>query len=119
MENVLNSKEFWKTRRSFLFDKNADFSQNSVEQDSRIISDNFDLSEEFSTFFEDVVRRLNVKPDGYCLSDMENLNDAVEIFIRKFENHPSVQAIKKNISVNQEFCFSKTNVRDILKKTTA
>ena len=37
----------------------------------------------------------------------------------KFENHPSVQAIKQNISVNKDFHFSITEVTDILKETTA
>ena len=41
------------------------------------------------------------------------------IAIRNLENHPSVQAIKQNISVNQDFYFSKTEVRDILKETIA
>ena len=41
------------------------------------------------------------------------------IAIRNLENHPSVQAIKQNISVNQDFYFSKTKVRDILKETAA
>ena len=84
--------------RPFLFDKN-------IEKKPRIISENFDLSEEFSTFFEDAVRLLSVKPDEYYISDTENLSDPVEIAIRKFENYPSVQAIKHNISVNQDFYF--------------
>ena len=73
------------------------------------------MSEEFSTFFEDAVRLLIVKPDEYYLSYMENLSDPVEIAIRKFENHPSVQAIKQNISVNQDIYFSNTEVSDIIK----
>ena len=73
------------------------------------------MSEEFSTFFEDAARPPNVKPDEYYLSDTENLSNPVEIALRKFENHPSVQAIKKSISVNQEFYFSNIEVRDILK----
>ena len=77
------------------------------------------MSEEFSTFFEDAVRLLNVKPDEYYLSDTENVSDPAEIAIRKFENHPSVQAIKYNISVNQDFYLSKTEISDILKETTA
>ena len=77
------------------------------------------MSEEFSTFFEDAVRSLNVKPDEYYLSDMENLSNPVEIAIRKFEHHPSVQAIKQNISENQDFYFSNTEVKDILKEITA
>ena len=43
----------------------------------------------------------------------------MEICIRKSENHPSVQGIKENISVNQDFYFSKSEVSDILKETTA
>ena len=48
------------------------------------------MPEEFSTFFEDTVRSLN-----------------------------SVQAIKQNILVNQDFYFCITEVSDILKETTA
>ena len=55
------------------------------------------MPEEVGTFFEDAVRLLNVKPDEYYLSDTENFSDPVEIAIRKFENHPNVQAIKQNI----------------------
>ena len=105
--------------RPCLSDKNTVFSQINIEKNDRITSDDFDLSDEFSTFFEDAVRLLNVKSDEYYLSDTENLSDPVEIAIRKFENHPSVQAIKENISVNQDFCFSNTDVSNILKQTTA
>ena len=67
MKNVLDSKDFWKTMRPFLSDKNIVLSQISIEKNSRIISDDFDLSEKFSTFFEDAVRSLNVKPYEYYL----------------------------------------------------
>ena len=66
------------------------------------------MSEEFSTFFEYAVRSLNVEPDEYYLSDTECLSNSEEMGIRKFENHPSVQAIKKFISVNKDFYFSGT-----------
>ena len=46
---------------------------------------------------------LSVKSDVYYLSDTENLRDPVQIFVRKFENHPSVQAINQNISASQNF----------------
>ena len=84
------------------------FSQISIEKNNRIISDDFVLSEEFSTFFEDAVRSLNVEPDESFLSDTENLSNPVGIAIRKFENHPSVQVIKQNISVNKDFHLSNT-----------
>ena len=105
MKNVLDCKYFWKIMRPFLSDRNTVFSQITLEKNKRIISDDFDLSEEFSAFSEDAVRSLNVKPDDYYLSDTENLSDPVEI--------------EENISVNQDFYFSNTEVRDILKETTA
>ena len=108
MKNVLDSIEFWKTMRPFLSEKDTVFSQISIENNNQIISGDFDLFEEFSTSFEDAARSLNVKSDEYYLSDTENLSDPVEIAIRKFENHPSVQTIKQNISVNKDFYFSNT-----------
>ena len=118
-KKVLDSKEFWKTMGPFLSDKNTVLSQISIDKNNQIISNDFVLSEEFSTFFEEAVRLLNVKPDEYYLSDTENLSNPVEIAIRKFENHPSDQAIKQNFSVNKDFYFSNTEVSDILKETTA
>ena len=119
MKNVLDSRKFWKTMGPFLSDKNTVFSQISIEKNNQIISDDFVLSEEFSTFFGDAVRSLNVEPDEYYLSDMENLSNPVEIAITKFENHPSVQAIKRKISVNKDVYFSNTEVSDKLMETTA
>ena len=89
MKNVLNSKEFWKIIRPFLSDKNPVFSEISIEKKTQIIPDEFDLSEKFSTLFKEAVKSVSVKPDEYYLSD------PVE-----FENHPSVQVIEQNISVN-------------------
>ena len=103
----------------FLPDKNTVFSQISIGKNNRLTSDDFVLSEEFSTFFEDAVRSLNVEPDEYHLSDTENLSNPVEIAIRKIENHPSVQAIKQNVTVNKDLYFYNIQVSDILKETTA
>ena len=72
VKNVLDRKTFRKKMLPFLSDKNAVFSQINIEKNNRIISDHFDLSEEFSTFFEDAVRSLNVKPGEYYLRDTEN-----------------------------------------------
>ena len=107
MKNILDSKKFWKTT----------FLQISIEKINQITPDDF-LSEELNTFFEDALRLLNVEPDEYYLSDMKNLSNPVDIAIKKFENHPNVQAIKQNISVNNNFYFSNTEVSDILKETS-
>ena len=117
MKTVLESKELWKTMRPFFSDKKIVFSKISIEKNNRIISDDFHLPEKSSTFFEDDVRLVNVKPDDFYLSDTENLSDPVEIPISNLKNHPSVKAIKRNIPVIQDLCFSNTEVRDMLKAT--
>ena len=97
MENASGSKEFWKTMRHFCLIETV-FLQISIEKNNRIIL--MTLILEFITFFEDVVRSFSVKPNEFYISGMENLSEPVEIAVRKFENHPSVSAIKQNISVN-------------------
>ena len=77
------------------------------------------MFEEFSISFEVAVRSLNAKPDEYYLSNTENISDPVEIAIKKFENHPSVQAFKQNILVNQDFYFYNMEVSDKLEETAA
>ena len=81
MKNLLDKKKFWKTMGPLLSDNNTVFSQISIEKNNWIISDDFVLSEEFSTFFEDAVRLLNVEPDKYYLSDMKNLSmKTIQVF---------------------------------------
>ena len=90
MKKVLDSKGFWKMMRPCLSDKNIIFLQISSQKNNRIISYPFDLPEEFSTFLENAVRSLIVKPDEFYLSDAKKLSDPVEIAIKRFEKHPSV-----------------------------
>ena len=91
MKNILDSKEFWKTMRPFLSDKNTVFSQISIGKNNQITPDDFDLSEEFSTFFEDAVKSLNFKPNELYLSDTENLSDPVEIALGSLK---TIQVLK-------------------------
>ena len=102
MKNVLRQKKIGKQWDPFLSDKNTVFSQISIEINNQIISDDFVFPEEFIRSF------INLEPDEYYLSKWHGKlkQPSVEIVIRKFENHPSVQAIKQNISVNRNFYFS-------------
>ena len=54
------------------------------------------FAEDFSPFFETAVKSLNISPRNLTLEDTTNLSYPVEIAIKKFENHPSVQIIKKD-----------------------
>ena len=60
------------------------------------------VAEEFSSFFENTVKSLNISPRNLTLGDTTNLSYSVENAIKKFENHPSAQIIKKHIRVDQD-----------------
>ena len=75
------------------------------------------VAEEFSPFFENAVKSLNISPRNLTLRDTTNLSNPVEIaIIKKFENHPSVQIIKEHIFVDKEFDFEQVSIDDILKE---
>ena len=74
------------------------------------------VTEEFSWFFENTIKSLNISPRNLTLGDTTNLSNPVEIAIKKFENHTSVQIIKELIYVNQEFDFEQASIDDILKE---
>ena len=50
------------------------------------------------------------------LEDTTNLSNPVEIDIKKFQNHRSVQVIRENINLNQEFFFKQVEVDEIFKE---
>ena len=87
-----------------------------MKDKNKIISNDDKVAEEFSTFFENVVKSLNIKPRNLSLGNTTNLSDPVEIAIKKFENHPSVMVIRENINLNQEFFFKEVEVDKILKE---
>ena len=48
------------------------------------------------------------------LTETDNLEDPVEIAIKKFENHPSALSIKATININELFLFSEITSEAIL-----
>ena len=85
-----------------------------MKDQDKIISNDDKVAEEFSTFFENAVKSLNIKPRNLSLEDTINLSNPVEIAIKKFQNHPSAQVIRQNINLNQEFFFKQVEVDEIL-----
>ena len=88
-----------------------------LKDQDKIISNDDKVAEEFSTFFVNAVKSLNIKPRNLSLKDTTNLSNPLEIAIKKFQNHPSVQVIRENINLNQEFFFKQVEVDEILKES--
>ena len=116
IKNTTDNKQFWKTIKPFLSEKIETTSKIKLKDQDKIISNDDKVAEEFSTFFENAVKSLNIKPRNLSLEDTTNLSNPVEIAIKKFQNHPSVQVIRENINLNHEFFFKQVEVDEILKE---
>ena len=115
MKNVTDNKEFWKTVRQFLSDKVTTFSKGSLVEKGDIISDESKITNLFSNFFKNAIRSLGIKTneDSHENYSLKNL---VEIAIKKFEQHQSINLINKNVTNNKSFHFSLTEHETILKE---
>ena len=60
--------------------------------------------------FENAVKSLNIEPNNIILENKTNLIDLVEIAIKRTKNHPSIQIIKENICLEQEFDFGQVEI---------
>ena len=56
-----DNRRFWKTVKPFLSDKASQCSQISLADQDSVISDDKNLSKEFSNFFETVMKNLDIK----------------------------------------------------------
>ena len=67
--------------------------------------------------FENAVKPLNIKPKGFTLSDTSNLNNPVEVAIKKFESQPSILTTTENIPIGylfqSEHCQASAILREI------
>ena len=57
-------------------------------------------------YFSAAVNSLDIIENKSLLTETKNLEDPIEMAIKKFENHPSVLSIKETISINELFQFS-------------
>ena len=67
-----------------------------------IISDESKVANSFSNFFENAIRSLGIKANEHSQENYD-LKNPVEIAIKKFEQHPSINLINKNITNNITF----------------
>ena len=72
-------------------------------ENSEIISD--EVANLFSNLFENAIHSLGIKINKHS-NENYDLNSPVEIAIKKFEQHPSINFINKNITGNESAFIS-------------
>ena len=71
-------------------------------ENNEIISDESKVANSFSNFFENAVHSLDIKTNE-STNDKYGLKNPVEIAIKKYQQHPSINLIKENITSNESF----------------
>ena len=69
----------------------------------------------FVNILENAIRSLGIKANEHSQENYD-LKYPVEIAIKKFEQHPSINLIKKNITGNENFPFSPVDHENISKE---
>ena len=114
LKKYLDNKKFFDTIKP-LFSKSISSKQNiTLVEDNELITEDKEVAEKFNKFFIATVSSLDITENKDLLTDHTNINDPVEIAVKKFENHPSILDIKKNVTIKTLFSFSQVNAAEML-----
>ena len=114
IKNVTDNKIFWKTVKPFLSDKVTNVQKINLLEEGKLISQENEITESFSNFFEKAVNSLDIKGFHTAISTSD-INDPIEKAIEKFKEHPSIKAINANVAI-AIFDFQKVNSHIIFKE---
>ena len=81
MKDITDNKIFCKTIKPFLSEKCTTSSRITLKNKDNIISNDGMVAEEFSIFFENAVKALDINPKDLTLGNTNNLSDPIEIAI--------------------------------------
>ena len=90
IKKITDNKNFRRATEPFLFERHISTTQISIKEKQRVFTDDLKLSSEFSNFFDNAVKSLNIFPNEFYLTEATGLSDPVEIAIIKVQNYPSI-----------------------------
>ena len=107
----MNSNRFWQFIKVF----GTDFT--SLKKDNQFIDNEIELVEMFNSHYINLVENMTgISPDISPFHDLQEIDVyCVKQIIKKFESHPSIAEIKKNINIVELFTIKEATVSDINK----
>ena len=83
-------------------------------ENNDLITEDKEIAEKFNKYFITSVSSLGITENKALLTDDSNIDDPVQKAIKKFEKHPSILDIKKNVTINSSFVFSEVHAAEML-----
>ena len=116
VKSLEDNKVFWRTFGDNVSEKTKSKQNITLVKDSNIISNDKAVADEFSRVFEEAVKKLDIP--SIPISDTSGIQDPIESYIHRYQNHPSILKIKEKMSeFNNEnvFIFKNTNYARVSK----
>ena len=111
--NIKGSREFWRIIAPLFSSRKGPSHQITLVKNDKIISDDKEIADTFSSFFKNAVNTLDISQNRFLLSDASSFMDGAQIAISKFKAHPSIIEIERNINKKFSFNFSEIQPSDI------
>ena len=100
--------------KPFLSNKGCFYKQITLIEGEKIISEDKEVAEKLSNYFEKAVKSLDINEDTVLLTSTIRIYDTIDIIIKKYEKHPSILAIKGKIVLpQQKFTFMQMELADM------
>ena len=114
LKKYTDNKKFYDTMKP-LFSKSVCRNLKiTLVENNNIITGDKEVAEKFNNFFINAVSSLGITENKALLTDESAMADPVSKAIKKFENHPSIRDIKKNVAIESVFSFSEINIAEML-----
>jgi exonuclease III/predicted transport protein len=114
LNDITDNKKFWKTIKPFFSNGSGHSGKITLVEDKEIITDDKEIAETFNNFYVDVVSSLGIDGNKALENDTSGITDPVLKAVKRFEDHPSILEIKKNVTIDTEFSFSEVTKEEML-----
>ena len=119
---VKDNKPFWEKCKPYFANKQSKADTDiMLNENGELLLKDKDIADTFNEYFGSIVESLDLYKWESEITDL-GLNDSnqdyLDITIRKYEKHPSIQMIKKNFRISKKFSLepvSKDEVKKIIK----
>ena len=114
LKKYLDNKKFFDTVKPLFSNSVSGKQKITLVENNELITEDTEVAEKFNKYFIATVSSLAITENKDLLTDHTDINDPVEKAIKKFENHPSILDIKRNVSITSAFSFSQVNAAEML-----
>ena len=95
LNKITDNRRFWKTVKPVLSVKGVNTPKIYLVDKGKAVTEDKEVAKTLNQYFSTAVNSLGVTENKSLLTETENLDNPVEIAIKKFENHPSVFSVKE------------------------